>query len=95
MDKRVVDHFDGDLSQANILPRKRDRYLAKYPAAPAALTSRRPDMARFICPNCDYVYDEAIGAPREGWPAGTGSTTSTRTGAVPTAGYASSRTSSP
>jgi rubredoxin len=28
-------------------------------------------MASFICPNCDYVYDEAVGAPREGWPAGT------------------------
>lgn len=28
-------------------------------------------MARFICPNCEYVYDEALGEPREGWPAGT------------------------
>lgn len=28
-------------------------------------------MSRFICPNCEYVYDEATGAPREGWPAGT------------------------
>jgi len=28
-------------------------------------------VARFICPNCEYVYDEAVGAPREGWPAGT------------------------
>ena len=28
-------------------------------------------MAAFQCPNCDYVYDEAIGAPREGYPAGT------------------------
>jgi rubredoxin len=28
-------------------------------------------MARFLCPACDYVYDEAVGAPREGWPAGT------------------------
>ena len=28
-------------------------------------------MARFICPNCEYVYDEAVGDPREGWPAGT------------------------
>jgi len=34
MDKRVYAHFDGDMSQANILPRKRDRYLAKY-SAPA------------------------------------------------------------
>lgn len=28
-------------------------------------------MAKYICPNCEYTYDEAIGAPREGWPAGT------------------------
>lgn len=28
-------------------------------------------MAQFICPNCEYVYDEAKGDPREGWPAGT------------------------
>jgi len=28
-------------------------------------------MAKFICPNCEYVYDEAAGDPHEGWPAGT------------------------
>ncbi|MET0468038.1 MAG: rubredoxin [Aeromicrobium sp.] len=28
-------------------------------------------MSRFVCPNCEYVYDEAYGHPREGWPAGT------------------------
>ena len=28
-------------------------------------------MSRFICPNCGYLYDEAAGHPREGWPAGT------------------------
>ena len=28
-------------------------------------------MARFICPNCEYVYDETTGNPREGWAAGT------------------------
>jgi len=28
-------------------------------------------MSKYICPNCDYLYDESIGAPREGWPAGT------------------------
>ncbi len=27
-------------------------------------------MAKFICPNCEFVYDEATGIPREGWPAG-------------------------
>lgn len=28
-------------------------------------------MAKFICPGCDYTYDEAQGEPREGYPAGT------------------------
>ena len=28
-------------------------------------------MSRFICPICDFIYDEADGAPREGFPAGT------------------------
>jgi rubredoxin len=25
----------------------------------------------YRCPGCDYVYDEATGVPREGFPAGT------------------------
>jgi rubredoxin len=29
-------------------------------------------MSAYRCPGCDYVYDEAKGAPREGFPAGTG-----------------------
>jgi rubredoxin len=28
-------------------------------------------VSKFICPNCEYVYDEAVGDPHEGWPAGT------------------------
>ena len=28
-------------------------------------------MARFQCEVCGYVYDEQVGAPREGFPAGT------------------------
>ncbi|NDJ91417.1 rubredoxin [Mycolicibacter kumamotonensis] len=28
-------------------------------------------MATFKCPGCGYVYDEVLGAPREGYPAGT------------------------
>ncbi|MCJ0903572.1 rubredoxin [Rhodococcus sp. ARC_M6] len=28
-------------------------------------------MSAYRCPVCEYVYDEAIGAPREGFPAGT------------------------
>ena len=28
-------------------------------------------MSKFICPNCEYVYDEEKGDPHEGFPAGT------------------------
>jgi rubredoxin len=28
-------------------------------------------MARYRCPVCDYVFDEAVGDPHEGWPPGT------------------------
>ncbi|KAA0098075.1 rubredoxin [Mycolicibacterium sp. P1-18] len=28
-------------------------------------------MTAYRCPGCDFVYDEAKGAPREGFPAGT------------------------
>ena len=33
MDPRLVDHFDGDLTRANIQPRKRNRILARYGGA--------------------------------------------------------------
>jgi alkane 1-monooxygenase len=36
MDPRVLDHFDGDMSSANIAPRKRQRVLAKYPSGVAS-----------------------------------------------------------
>ncbi|HZZ47122.1 MAG TPA: fatty acid desaturase [Pseudonocardia sp.] len=97
MDPKVIAHFDGDLTRANIHPRKRERILARHAAAttgsapsnapttgplpagtdPAAGSAAEsgpeaaPDASRFRCPNCDYVYDEAHGDPREGWPAGT------------------------
>jgi alkane 1-monooxygenase len=80
MDPRVAAHFDGDLSRANITPRKRDKIIAKYGAVstvspvaestadePAIVVSPRAAQ----CPGCGYVYDEAVGDPREGFPAGT------------------------
>jgi alkane 1-monooxygenase len=89
MDPRVLAHFDGDMSRANISPRKRARVLAAYAAEPAparpgtgdesttAGVSARPGAAVLgaggggRCPGCGYVYDEAVGDPREGFPAGT------------------------
>ena len=36
MDPRVLDHFDGDMSRANIQPSRRERVLAKYPSTASA-----------------------------------------------------------
>ena len=33
MDHRVLDHYDGDITRANIHPRMRNKVLAKYGAA--------------------------------------------------------------
>ncbi|MBC6448587.1 fatty acid desaturase [Actinokineospora xionganensis] len=81
MDPRVVAHFGGDLTKANISPRKRDKILAKYGTAatapsaevPADTAVRTPANLIHVgkCPGCGYVYDEAVGDPREGFPAGT------------------------
>ncbi|WP_324251246.1 fatty acid desaturase [Nocardioides sp. Leaf374] len=35
MDPRVLAHFDGDVTRANVHPSKRERYLARYPSAAA------------------------------------------------------------
>ena len=62
MDHRVLAHYDGDITRVNIHPRMRDKVLAR-------VRSRRRE--RLPLPGCDYIYDEAKGAPREGFPAGT------------------------
>ena len=83
MDPRVLDHFDGDMSRANIVPSKRERVLRRYPAPQAAASLAR--MAEELpgallvadgpivasCPGCGYRYDQRVGDAREGFPAGT------------------------
>ena len=46
--------------------------IADDPPAPqlTAVTGREAPR-RFGCPTCGYVYDEALGDPREGFPPGT------------------------
>ncbi|WP_275403365.1 fatty acid desaturase [Nocardioides limicola] len=79
MDKRVVDHFGGDVTLANIQPGKEARYFAKFPP-PAEHEVHTED--RFAqtyltevlaakCPGCSYVYEVAAGDEHEGFPAGT------------------------
>ena len=90
MDPRVLVHFDGDITRANIAPRKRDQVLARYAVpshdAPTSAPSHRGGSAELTpqaaavaaerivggeCPGCEYVYDEAVGDAREGFPPGT------------------------
>ncbi len=87
MDPRVVAHFGGDLSRANLSPRKRDRLLAKYPppTAPTAEEIAASDLAEADaaallateevlaarCPGCGYVYEVEVGNEFEGFAAGT------------------------
>jgi len=83
MDPRVLAHYDGDVTRANIAPRKRDRLLARHGAADPApqqapLVRASPTVATvnetasvYGCPGCGYVYDVSVGDSREGFPAGT------------------------
>ena len=79
----VVSHYGGDVTRANILPRRRAKILARWGAdATPADTARRmratPTAAAmstvaqaYRCPDCGYTYDERVGHPREGFPPGT------------------------
>ena len=81
MDQRVVDHFGGDVSLANISPRKREKYLARYgdrSTGTGLVTGAgrlpRPTVGEVLaarCPGCEYVYEVAAGDEHEGFAAGT------------------------
>jgi alkane 1-monooxygenase len=84
MDPRVLAHFDGDLSRANLSPRKRDKILATYPppvmepsgglepgaSAPSATIGGNEVLAA-RCPGCGYTYRVEEGNELEGFAAGT------------------------
>jgi alkane 1-monooxygenase len=82
----VAAHFGGDLSLANISPRKRDKILARYgveeakraaeqarvdEAAAAAAAAAADEVLAARCPSCGYTYDVARGDEHEGFAAGT------------------------
>ena len=85
MDPRVLAHFHGDLSRANLSPRKRDRILAAYPvvgpgaggfetlagARSATTVDGDPAVSAARCPGCGYTYEVDAGEEREGFAAGT------------------------
>lgn len=82
MDPRVVGHFGGDVSLANISPRKRESYLERYGASSRveqgeerARVEAERDLAVEVlaarCPGCSYTYDVTAGDEHEGFAAGT------------------------
>jgi alkane 1-monooxygenase len=81
MDPRVLGHFDGDITLANLQPRKSTKLLTKYGVAalPVAETVYSDSVVRTVvdnvtsarCPVCNYVYEVAAGDEHEGFAAGT------------------------
>lgn len=86
MDPRVLAHFDGDMSRANIQPGKREQVLAAYPppvreepVAAGATTGTTgtgaavevDEVLAARCPGCGYTYEVAAGNELEGFAAGT------------------------
>ncbi|MGZ4447994.1 MAG: fatty acid desaturase [Nocardioides sp.] len=80
MDPRVLAHFDGDLTRANLHPRKRERLLAAYPppvheealaADTTVADAQAVEVLAARCPGCSYVYDVVAGDEHEGFAAGT------------------------
>ncbi len=55
----------------------------------------RRGMTAYRCPGCGYIYDEAKGDPREGFPAGKPFSESPTTGVAPTVPSAKKSISSP
>jgi len=80
MDPRVLAHFDGDVTRANIHPPKRDKVLARYGASAPAEETLGEDLSAqdfagevlaARCPGCSYVYEVEAGDEHEGFAAGT------------------------
>jgi alkane 1-monooxygenase len=81
MDPRVIAHLDGDVSRANVSPRKRQQIIDRYSSATThtdvplegtSVIATAVEDARIVhCPGCGYVYDVARGDEHEGFAPGT------------------------
>jgi len=86
MDPRVVAHYGGDVTRANIQPARREAVLARYGVSPALAggtvagpagegdaprLAPVPEVLAARCPGCGYTYDVVSGEEREGFAAGT------------------------
>ena len=80
MDKRVYAHYDGDLTLANLSPRKREKLLKQWPlhqhediddSVDATVQHFTGVVEAARCPGCGYTYSVETGDESEGFPAGT------------------------
>jgi alkane 1-monooxygenase len=83
MDPRVVAHYSGDVSLANISPRKKSKILSPYaaPATPTPGSTSDAAVAHTVaaprpgqvarCTGCGYVFSSVRGDAHEGFPPGT------------------------
>ncbi|GAB2868798.1 fatty acid desaturase [Nocardioides pacificus] len=82
MDKRVLAHFGGDVTLANIQPGRREQILATYgarvvePVPLPVVEERAPapvveEVMAARCPGCGYTYEVESGDEHEGFAAGT------------------------
>lgn len=78
MDPKVLNHFDGDISRANIRPSKRASIIARYSGTPlneyldtVETATSLAESSNYECPGCGYSYDQSRGDVREGFAAGT------------------------
>jgi alkane 1-monooxygenase len=79
IDPRVVNHLDGDITLANIHPRKVDKYHKLFPPRVEHDVHLDDHFAQNLagevlaaeCPGCGYVYEVAAGDEHEGFAAGT------------------------
>ena len=109
MDPRVVAHFHGDVTRANLQPSKRAKLLAMY-GGPVAETAplveevaQRPsqdhgdpdEVLAARCPGCGHTYEVEAGNEHEGFAAGTSWTDIPDYWCCPTAASATRATSCP
>jgi alkane 1-monooxygenase len=80
MDKRVYEHYEGDLTMANLAPGKREKLLKRWPLRQHERIDHSvdPTVQQFTgvveaarCPGCGYTYSVEAGDESEGFPAGT------------------------
>ena len=82
MDPRVLAHFDGDLTRANLSRASATRSCAKYPppadgadgdrdGRPVGATAVAAEVMAARCPGCGYTYEVEAGDEHEGFAAGT------------------------